>query len=275
MPEDTAVLDSPETTQTPETTPTPPNPPSLTDVSQIPQDLRNKIEAQHKRGLQQQLQQAQTQLSQLNALKDNVAGFMGLLGERGIELGDDSDLSDVAGQISGTLDSLKTEKEKAEAANRKVGEQLEIANKRADQYERELHDTLVLHQLNKELAGKARSPKAAELIAKELRQYATVGKDKSVTFEMDITDENDHTSKQKVGVKEAVNALIGNDEWSDFFVANVNSGAGGDIADDVPRMNDGLPDLGKMAKSPEGVRQFMEMHEKNPALLEKLYKSAQ
>lgn len=250
----------------------------ITSLEQIPQALRTQIEMGHKKGLQAELVAAKEQLTNLNTLRENVSGFMEMLGSS-VQLPEGSDLGDVAAQISGTLSTLQTDKEKAEAANLKQGELLVIAQKEAATNLASLHNTLIANELNSEIMGndKATSKMTGKCIADAIAKFAKVGDNNAVTYEMEVEDENGHKAKQAIDVKQAVSIFEKNIEWKDFFKSAVNSGAGGDIGEgteNVQRTNDGTLDLGAMAATEEGVRKFMEIMEKTPELLNDVYKAA-
>ncbi len=227
----------------------------ITSLEQIPQALRTQIEMGHKKGLQAELVAAKEQLTNLNTLRENVSGFMEMLGSS-VQLPEGSDLGDVAAQISGTLSTLQTDKEKAEAATLKQSELLVIAQKQAADNLASLHSTLVFNDLNAEIMGndRATSKMTGKCLADQLSKFAKIGDQNAVTYEMDVTDENGHTAKQAIEVKQAVSILEADVEWKDFFKSTVNSGAGGDVIENVQRTNDGSPDLAALASSEDGVR---------------------
>ena len=262
----TAVVEQASTTTTRE---------PITSIDQIPKALKTQLEIGHKKGLQAELVAAKEQLTTLNTLRENVSGFMEMLGSS-VTLTEGSDLGDVAAQISGTLTTLQTDKEKAEAATLKQSELLAIAQKEAANNLTSLHNTLIHNDLNAEIMGneKATSKKAGDCIRDELSKFAKVGDNNAVIYEMDVTDENDHTAKQQIDVKKAVALLESNSEWKDFFKSTVNSGAGGSIVENVQRTDNGAPDLQALAATDEGVRKFMEIMNTNPALLNDVYQAA-
>ena len=262
----TAVVEQASTTTTRE---------PITTIDQIPQSLRTQIEVGHKKGLQAELVAAKEQLTNLNTLRENVSGFMEMLGSS-VTLTEGSDLGDVAAQISGTLSTLQTDKEKAEAATLKQSELLAIAQKEAADNLVSLHKTLIRNNLDGEIMGNdiATSKKAGECIRDALEKFAKVGDSNAIVYEMDVTDENDHTAKQQIDVKKAVSLLEADTEWRDFFKSTVNSGAGGSIVENVQRTDNGAPDLTALAATDEGVRKFMEIMNTNPALLNDIYQAA-
>ena len=121
---------------------------------------------------------------------------------------------------------------------------------------------------------KATCKMTGKCIADELFKFAKVGDNNIVGYEMEMTDENGHTAKTKIDVKTAVSKLEADSEWKTFFKSTVNSGAGGNVVDNVQRTNDGTPDLKALAATEDGVRQFMEIMEKNPALINDVYQQA-
>jgi hypothetical protein len=257
-------------TQTIETpAPASPTPPTISSIDQIPQALRNQLEANHKRGLQSELQAARQQLEQMNVLKEQTASLYELLGDK-VTLEEGSDLGDVALQLGGTLESLKSEKEKMEAANKKQAELLTAAQKEAADFRNQYHNTLIKNDLYSQLGGdRAVSPKAAELIAKELASVAKVADDGSVGFTMPVTDENGHTAEQVISAKDAVTLLESQKEWAAFFKSTVNSGAGGEVVDNVKRQGDGSVDLEALTKDPA---KYLEIMQKNPGLIQQALK---
>lgn len=247
----------------------------ITSIDQIPQVLRTQIEVGHKKGLQAELTAAKEQLTTLNTLRENVSGFMEMLGGS-VQLPEGSDLGDVAAQISGTLSTLQTDKEKAEAATLKQSELLVIAQKQAAENLASLHSTLIYNDLNSEIMGndRATSKMTGKCLADELCKFAKIGDKNAVSYEMEVTDENGHTAKQAIKVDQAVSLLEADVEWKDFFKNTVNSGAGGEVIENVQRTTDGSPDLAALASTEDGVRKFMEIMEKNPALINDVYQAA-
>lgn len=266
MPDQTQNDGQTQTTQTADTqmSATQSDQSAITSIDQIPQHLRNQLEANHKRGLQSELQAARQQIESLNALKSQTGQLYEMLGDK-IQIEEGSDLGDVASQIGGTLESLKTEKEKMEAANAKQGQLLEAAQKEAAQNLQNYHNTLITNDLYSQLGNdRTVSAKATELIAKELSQLAEVGDGGEVGFKMPVTDENGHTAEQVISAKEAVTLLESQKEWAAFFKATVNSGAGGEVVDGVKRAADGSLDLSALAADPA---KYFEIHDKNPSLV--------
>lgn len=256
--------------QTPAAPQAPTTPPAISSIDQIPQNLRNQLEANHKRGLQSELAAARQQLEQLNQLKDQTAHLYEMLGDK-VQFEEGSDLDDVASKIGGTLESLKSEKEKMEAANKKQAELLTAAQKEAEQNRNLYHDTLVMNDLFSQLGGdRAVSPKAAELIAKELKQFAIVEEGK-VGFKMSVTDENDHTAEQVVSAKDAVDLLESQSDWAAFFSATVNSGTGGENLDGLKRNKDGSVNLNDLTSDP--VR-YLELMKTNPEAVQQALKAS-
>ena len=252
------------------TTPTPPaNPPSspappqastINGWDDLPADVRNKLQAEHKRGLQQQLADAQRQLEQANTLRTQVSQLMESLPE-GVEL------DDVADNVSATLESMKSEKEKLEAANRSQAEKLAAAEKLAEERLGTFHQTLKEHAFSLEAGPKAMSPAAAKLIAMHLNPISHVNENNEVVVKMDVTDENGHTEKNKeISVAEAVKLMEADvTNFGPLFKSNVNQGSGGQIGiDGVRRTDTGGIDLASL--TPE---QYIELQKKNPAAIEK------
>ena len=154
------------------------------------------------------------------------------------------------------------------AANKKQAELLSTAQKEAADNLQKYHNTLIQNDLYSQLGGgRAVSPKAAELIAKELASVATVDSDGSVGYKMSITDENGHTAEQVISAADAVSQLEAQKEWSAFFSATVNSGSGGEVVDGVKRGPDGKIDLNALIQDPQ---KYLEIMEKNPGLIQEL-----
>ena len=263
---------------TPPTPPATPTTPPLT-LDDIPQELRNQIESNHRRGLQQKIETLTEQNTALGQLREQSAAFMDLASANGIQFdGDNSQLGDVATQVMGTLEGLQTEQERLTKANAKKAEEIDAAAKRADVLQTELFDTLIMNQLFAQLGaldddGRPRcvSPKAAEMVAKELKSLAKVGDDRTITFEMDVVDaESGMSQKKPVDAKTAVGALEADAAWKTFFTATVNSGAGGDVVDGVQRnAGNGEVDINALAGSEDGIRKFFEIMEKQPELIDR------
>ena len=262
MPDD---LTSSEDDVNPQPTPQP-KPAEIKSVEDVPRPIRDAIEAQNKRGLQQQIKELTDRNKALADLQKQTETLMTVLGDR-VELKEGDMLGDVATQLSMKLDSLKTESERLAAANKKKEEALSVAQQLAEKTRTELYDTLVMHQLSLNLGGnRTVSPKASELIAKELKQFATVGEDRSITFEMDVVDPESGTSVRKaVDVATAIATLEANKDWAHFFTATVNSGAGGDVVDGVKRTNSGQVDFSALTKDPA---KFFELMDKNPKIFD-------
>jgi len=255
-----------EGTPAPQAAPqTPATPAPITSIDQIPQNLRNQLESQHRKGLQQRLADAEAKAASAGELRNQTQQFMEQLSGT-MEFEEGSDLGDVALQLSGTLDSMKTEKEKLDAANTKQAEQLAEALKAADGYKSQYENTLINNATMNELAGKVVPGKAGELVAQELSKVAKVGEDGAVGFEIDVTDENGHTAKQVVSAEQAVKSLEANvSDWGFAFKSTVNSGTGGDVVDGIQRTGEGGIDWDAMTKNPA---KFFELMEKNPGLIE-------
>ena len=235
-------------TPTPQPAPTQPAAPAtpapaqaITSIDQIPQALRNQLESQHRKGLQERLQQAEAKAAGLDGLRQQSQTLLEQLSERGVQFEEGSDFGDVALQLTGTLDSLKTEKEKLDAANKTQGEALSAAQKQAETFKSQYENTLINHASMRELAGKVVEGKAGELVAAELSKLAKVGEDGTVGYEMDITDENGHTAKQLVDAATAVGQLEANvKDWGFAFKSTVNAGSGAGVTDGIPRSGGGL-----------------------------------
>ena len=264
---------------TPPTPPAiPPAAPAITSIEQIPQHLRTQIEMGHKKTLRSELDQTKQQLAAMQQLKDQVGGFMGLIGDR-VKFEAGSDLEEVAGQITGTLDSMKTEAERLTLANEAKDKQLEAAKAAADKATQQLHTTLATNVLMGELMSpveeggppRATSKKAAEIIAEKLVPFAKFGEDLSVSFEMETADENGHVAPRKLDAATAVGVFEADKEWYEFFTATRNGGAGGDASDTVPRAGDGNPDLNSFMGSEEGFAKFQELYDKNPEAFNAMY----
>lgn len=267
--------ETPATPATPATPKTPASSPTaITSIDQIPQELRNQIESNHRRGLQTKLTELQQQNQALSQLREQSAAFMDLAVAHGLQFEEGSQLDTVATQVMGTLDSLKTEQERLEAVNKKKAEEIESTKKLASDLQAELFDTLIMNQLMAQLGqndeGNPRcvSPKAAELVAKELKSLANVGDDRTITFAMEVADPESGTlQKKQVDAKTAVSQLEADAAWSSFFTATVNSGAGGEVVDNVQRASNGEVDINALAKDEAGVRKFFEIMNKNPELI--------
>jgi myosin heavy subunit len=275
MPDDvTSSEQTPTTPATPATTPTTPaSNATITSIDQIPQELRNQIESKHRKGLQSKITELTQQNEALSTLREQSAAFMDLAVANGIQFEEGSQLDAVSTQVMGTLESLQTEQERLTKANAKKAEEVEASKQLAASLQSELYSTLIQNQLGLHLGqndeGQPRtvSPKAAELIAKELAQYATVANDRSITFEMNVKDaESDTFQKKAVDAKTAVSTLEADAAWSSFFTATVNAGAGGEVVDNVQRASNGEVDIDALAKDPA---KFMEIMDKNPELINK------
>lgn len=244
-----------------------PNPtPTIESIDQIPRHLRDQIEAQNKRGLQKTIAEQRRQLEDLGRLQQESTNFLGLLRDSGIQFEEGSDVADVADRITESLDSLKSEKQRIEEESKRQAKALETAKQAAAATEAELHDTLIFNQLYRELGdNRAVSPKAAELLAKELRQFGKVGDGRKVTFEMEVPGEDGNTAKQHVTAGDAVKNLEANAEWRHFFRSTVNAGTGGEVVDGVKRTDSGTVDMAELAKDPQ---KFFDIMDKNPQLIE-------
>lgn len=242
-----------------ETQPTP-----ITRLDQIPQNLRDQLESGHRKKLQARAIEAEAKAASLEGLRGQAQNFMESLGER-ITLEEGSDLGDIGLQLTASLDNLKTEKEKADAANVTQGKALATAEAAAKGYKTQFENTLVNHASMKELAGKVVEGKAGELVAQELAKIATVGENGSITYEMDVTDENGHTAKEQVNAETAVaNFEADVKNWGFAFKSSVNEGTGEQLVDGTKQVNGDL-DWDAMTRDPN---KFFELMQKNPKAVE-------
>ena len=238
-----------------------PTPPTIT-IADLPQGhpVRNQIEAENKRGLQQQLVDAQAKIDQSAILQTQVSELMGAL-PKGVEVGD------VADNVLTTLNSMKTEQEKLEAANKSQADKLTAANDLADKNLLAFQNARKLHEFSVNAGPKAVSKEAADLIAMHLEARSEVAADGTVTVKMDVTDpETKHVEKDKpVSVEVAVALMEQNvTAFGTLFKATQNSGTGGTVVDGVARTSNGELDLKALASDPA---KFLEMSKTNPGLL--------
>jgi DNA polymerase III gamma/tau subunit len=282
MSEETTPTETTPTTPaapvTPPTTPATPSPQvaQITSIDQIPQELRNQLESQHRKGLQTKITELTIQNEALSTLREQSAAFMDLAVANGIQFEEGSQLDTVSNQVMETLEGLQSEQERLTKANAKKAEEIKTQEELAGKLQAELFQTLIRNQLSLHLGqndeGQPRtvSPKAAELIADELSKFATVADDRSITFEMDVVDsESDTKQKKKIDAKTAVATLEADSAWSSFFTATVNAGTGGEVTDGVQRAGNGEIDIEKLAKSEEGIRKFFDIMDKNPEIIDR------
>ena len=263
---------------TPPTTP-PASPPTITSLDQIPQHLRTQLEMGHKKQLRSELDQARAQLQQMQQLKEQAESFMGLLGERGMSFNQDADLEDVAGKITGTLDSMKTEAERLTLANQAKDKQLAAAQAAAEKATTQLHTTLAKNVLMSHLMApteeggppRASGKKHAEVLAEQLLPYIQVDDQLNVAFEMETADEHGHIAKRQLDANGAIGTLEADADWSDFFSATRNGGAGGNTNDDGAPVHPSNMALDKYTDSEEGFAEFQDMMDKNPRAFEEMY----
>ena len=202
-------------------------PAAINSVDDIPQAIRDKLEAGHKRGLQREIQQLKAQLQGHSQLKEQVTTLTEQLRGR-VDISEDSDLEDISTQLSETLSSLQTEKEKAEAAATKQAQRLTDAEKRAEQFLSQYRNEVVSNAVLSNLGDKAVSPQAAETIRSELARFADFSQE-SLAFKMEVTDENGHTAEELVDAAKAVELIENGGRFGFCFKSQANSGTGGDL----------------------------------------------
>jgi hypothetical protein len=240
----------------------PVTPAPITRIDQIPQGLRDQIESAHRKTLQARTTAAEAKATSLESLRGQTASFMEQLGDR-ITLEEGSDLGDIGLQLTSTLDSMKTEKEKLDAANTKQGERLSASEKAAAGFKQQYESTLVNFATMAELSGKVVEGKAGELVAQELAKIATVGPDGSITFEMDVTDANGHTAKEQVNAETAVAAFEADvKNWGFAFISSVNGGTGEKNEVEGTKLVNGDLDWAAMAKDPTKFFDLMKTNSK-------------
>lgn len=251
-----------------------PQPQTITSIDQIPQELRNQLEANHRKGLQAKIAELTTQNQALGQLREQSAAFIDLAAANGFTIEEGSELGEVGSNLLGTLDSLQTEQEKLTKANALKEKQLQEALDGQKALQGELNSTLVLHALQGQLGAnengdpRCPSPMLAQKVAEHLASFAQHGDDGKFngTFEMDVVDsETGETEKKAVDAKTAVTLLEANADWKHFFTATVNSGVGGDAVDGVKRGGDGNIDFNELVKNPA---KYMEIMDKNPKLID-------
>ena len=234
--------------------------PTIRSLDDLPKDLRDKLEAEHKRGLQTQLQEANSRLQQASILQAQVDELMGALPE-GIEIGD------VADNVVQTLDAMRSEKERLEAANKSAADKLKAAEELAASNLNSFHNALKNNEFALKAGPKAVSESAAKLISMHLDSISSVDpKTNEVKVTMDVADENGHVTKDaKISVEQAVALMEANvKEWGPLFKATQNGGGGAEV-NGVMRTPDGGVDLKALTKDPA---KFFELSKKNPELIE-------
>jgi len=251
-----------------EASPTPPlgepsvaptKPATITSLDDLPRDVRNQLEAEHKRGLQNQIQELTKRAEQTDILRNQVNELMA-------GLGDDVEVGDVADNVKQTLADMQSDRERLEAANKTASEKLQTAEALATS-NRQLFDTAKQdHEFAIHAGPKAVSPEAANLISMVLRPLSTTHDDGSVTVKMDVEDENGHVTKdQEISVEDAVKIMEGNVEaYGTLFKATQRGGTGGQSSGGG-RAPSGDLDFSKMLKDPT---QFFKAMHQNPALVE-------
>ncbi len=270
MPDEATVVDPAPVTPTqatpaPVTPPVAPAAPAFNSLAELPKDLRNQLEAEHKRGLQSQIADLTLRAEQSDILRNQVDELMTTLPE-GVAIGD------VADSVKLTLDSMKSEREKLEAANKTAAEKLQMATDLATSNRQLFDNAKQDHEFAIHAGPKAVSAEAANLISMVLRPLSTTHDDGSVTVKMDVADENGHVEKGKdISVQEAVSLMEANvTAYGTLFTATQNGGGGSQV-NGVRRTDSGEVDLAAMTKDPQ---KFFDLHKNDPGSLEKAANAA-
>lgn len=231
-------------------------------ITMTPQQFEQHKQ-RYRKSLQKELTDAKAQLAEYGTLRGNVQELLdsGLLPEN-------AEFDDFKDATSKTLEGLMSDKEKAQKAQSATAEKLTKAEKLAESRWNKFTRARVFTEVAVEAKDKAKGAGALRVMQKELLPFANVADDEegTVTFNMNVTDENGHTEPKDVNAKRAVELMEENiTEWGFLFNSAVNGGGGGEITiDGIPRKGSkGKVDINKLT-----MEQFLELEQKNPQALE-------
>lgn len=262
MPDELKVEDPDDATPTP--APAAPAAPVVNnDMIQMTPQQFEQHKQRYRKALQKELTDAKSQLAEYGTLQGQVQELLdsGLLPEN-------AEFDDFKDATSKTLEGLMSDKQKAEKAQSATAEKLTKAEKLAESRWEKFKRARVFTEVAIEGKDKARGAGALRVMQKELLPFADVADDAdgTVTFNMNVTDENGHTESKDVNAKRAIELMEENvSEWGFLFNIAVNGGGGGEITiDGIPRRGPkGKVDINKLT-----MEQFLELEQKNPQALE-------
>ena len=214
--------------------------------------------AEHKRSLQRELTEAKTKASAFETLQSQVSELLGSGLIDGVE-----DLAGFREKASQTLDTFKSEKQRAEEANKRLNSELEKERKRATEATHRYEQATIAREIADVAGPKASSVGALEMIQLKLASNAKMAEDGSVVVTIDAVEDG-KAVKKAVSVAEAIAAMEAEvTKYAPLFKATMNSGAGGGV-DGVKRTPEGVVDFESMS-----MEKFIELSQKSPELIEK------
>lgn len=249
------ILDN-ATPAVPSVEPAPSAPAPTAEPTFTQAELNAKL-ATHKRSLQNDLAAANKKATAFDSLQTQVSELLdsGLLD--GVE-----NLADFQDAAALTINELRPDAERHEAETQKSQKALQIAQEAATTATTKFNQASINQSINDAcpIGTKAVSAGALNLIKMHLGQFADVQADDSVTFTMDVADEDGNVSSQKLTAEKAVQLMESNvTEFGTLFKATVNGGGGGEIVDGVKRTPTGQIDVETL-----DMEKFIELESKNP-----------
>lgn len=216
--------------------------------------------AENKRSLHRELAEAKAKAAAFEALQGQVSELLGSGLIDGVE-----DLAGFREKAGQTLESFKTEKQRAEEAQRDLKKALEGQTKKATEATQRYEQATIARAIADVAGPKASSVGAVELIQLKLAQASKVLEDGSVVVSTPVKDEDGKTVIRELSVSDAVAAMEAEvSKYGPLFKATLNGGAGGNTVDGVKRTIEGVIDFENLT-----YEKFVELQTKNPAAIEK------
>lgn len=135
-------------------------------------------------------------------------------------------IDDVRAEMEETAVKLRTAEDNARIAKEQADNRVKAAEEKEQTAWRKYQDSVIGRALTDAAIGKASSPAAAKLLAKELRERAKLGDDDSVSVEMELVEDGVKV-KRFVSPEVAINELEKQTDYAPYFKATVAGGAGG------------------------------------------------
>ena len=169
-------------------------------------------------------------------------------------------IEEVKTEFATTLSKLQSSEEKAKTLEIQSATRIKEAESKATAAETKFKDLAIGRALLDAALPKAVTSATANLIAKELREKATVDENGVVTLEVELVEDGAKV-KKKITPEQAVEIMEKQvDQWGSLFKSGVSGGTNGK-GSNVPTTPAGEVDFSKMS-----MPQYAEWRKANPQL---------